>query len=106
MRTSGFSHYALTSCVAAAMLAGCGGSQPPIGAPGAMPLAPALAPAQTGAHNNRAASLYDQALHRRGSGSPERWPVARLLDVNGTLYGTDSYGGKYGWGEVFSISDA
>jgi hypothetical protein len=29
--------YALSSCVAAAMLAGCGGSQPPIGAPGAMP---------------------------------------------------------------------
>ena len=26
--------YTLTSCVAAAMLAGCGGSQPPIGAPG------------------------------------------------------------------------
>jgi len=26
-------HYALSSCVAAAMLAGCGGSQPPIGAP-------------------------------------------------------------------------
>ena len=69
-----------------------------------MPLAPALAPAQTVAHNNRAASLYDQALHRRGSSSPERWPVARLLDVNGTLYGTDSFGGKYGWGTVFSIS--
>jgi hypothetical protein len=29
--------YALSSCVAAAMLAGCGGSQPPIGTPGAMP---------------------------------------------------------------------
>jgi hypothetical protein len=37
MRISGFSRYALRSCVAAAMLAGCGGSQPPIGAPGAMP---------------------------------------------------------------------
>ncbi|MGB8150123.1 MAG: hypothetical protein WCE97_02905 [Candidatus Cybelea sp.] len=32
---SGFTGYALTSCVAAALLAGCGGSQPPIGAPGA-----------------------------------------------------------------------
>ena len=28
--------YALSSCLAAAILAGCGGSQPPIGAPGAM----------------------------------------------------------------------
>jgi hypothetical protein len=37
MRSLDFSRNALTSCVAAAMLAGCGGSQPPIGAPGAMP---------------------------------------------------------------------
>ena len=36
MQISLFTRYAL-SCVAAAMLAGCGGSQPPIGAPGAMP---------------------------------------------------------------------
>ena len=35
--------YALSCCVAAAMLAGCGGSQPPIGAPGAMPQAAATA---------------------------------------------------------------
>ncbi|MFY9719063.1 MAG: hypothetical protein WAK16_05400 [Candidatus Cybelea sp.] len=28
---------ALNICVATALLAGCGGSQPPIGAPGAMP---------------------------------------------------------------------
>ncbi|MFZ0574585.1 MAG: hypothetical protein WA428_01810 [Candidatus Cybelea sp.] len=37
MRSLDFMLYALSSCVAAAMLAGCGGSQPPIGAPGAMP---------------------------------------------------------------------
>jgi hypothetical protein len=36
MRIRGFG-YVLSSCVAAALLAGCGGSQPPIGAPGAMP---------------------------------------------------------------------
>jgi hypothetical protein len=34
--TLGCGRHALISCVAAAMLAGCGGSQPPIGAPGAM----------------------------------------------------------------------
>jgi hypothetical protein len=34
MRISGFVRYALCSCVAAAFLAGCGGSQPPIAAPG------------------------------------------------------------------------
>ncbi|MGC2495189.1 hypothetical protein [Candidatus Binatus sp.] len=32
-----FSRNAHSVFVAAAMLAGCGGSQPPIGAPGAMP---------------------------------------------------------------------
>jgi hypothetical protein len=37
MRISGLSRYALSGCMAAAMLAGCSGSQPPIGAPGAMP---------------------------------------------------------------------
>lgn len=33
------SRYALGSCVAAAMLTGCGGSQPPISVPGAMAVA-------------------------------------------------------------------
>jgi hypothetical protein len=35
----------LLSCVTAALLAGCGGSQPPIGPPGAMPQSPAVAQA-------------------------------------------------------------
>jgi DNA-binding beta-propeller fold protein YncE len=38
MKSFGFGRrYVLSGCVAAAMLAGCGRSQPPIGAPGAMP---------------------------------------------------------------------
>jgi hypothetical protein len=37
MKVSEFSRYGLGICVAVAMLAGCGGSQPPIGALGAMP---------------------------------------------------------------------
>ena len=36
MKSSAFSRYALNSCLAAGLLAGCGGSQPPIGAPGAV----------------------------------------------------------------------
>jgi hypothetical protein len=40
MKSLNLGRYALSSCVAAAMLAGCGGSQTPIGAPGAMRLAP------------------------------------------------------------------
>ncbi len=44
-RASSFvlSRYTLSSCVAAVMLSGCGGSQPPIGAPGAMPQSRAIA---------------------------------------------------------------
>jgi len=34
MQTHRLSRYAATLCVATAMLAGCGESQPPIGAPG------------------------------------------------------------------------
>ena len=37
MRSLDFGRYALCSCMAAAVLAGCGASQPPIAAPGAMP---------------------------------------------------------------------
>jgi hypothetical protein len=36
MKSLNLGRYALYSCVAAAMLAGCGGSQPPIGVPGVM----------------------------------------------------------------------
>ncbi|MGC1379962.1 MAG: hypothetical protein WA814_02920 [Candidatus Baltobacteraceae bacterium] len=39
MHTSGLSRHALTCCITAALLAGCGESQPPISAPGTMPLA-------------------------------------------------------------------
>jgi hypothetical protein len=37
MKSLGFDRYTLRLVVAAALLAGCGGSQSPIGAPGAMP---------------------------------------------------------------------
>jgi hypothetical protein len=37
MKSLDLGRYALSSCVPAALQAGCGGSQPPIGAPGARP---------------------------------------------------------------------
>ena len=43
MKAPDFVRYALTGCVAAAMLGGCGGSQPPIGAPSTMPQSHAIA---------------------------------------------------------------
>ena len=70
----GTSHYALCSCVAAAMLAACGGSQPPIGAPGAMP-------------QMRASTGYS-LLYSFGAGSDGRTPKAGLTELHGVLYGT------------------
>jgi len=43
MKVNPFASYVLSNCVAAATLAGCGGSQPPIGATGAMPQSAAVA---------------------------------------------------------------
>jgi sugar lactone lactonase YvrE len=43
MRVSHLGRYALSCCAAIAILPGCGGSQPPIGAPGAMPQGSAIA---------------------------------------------------------------
>jgi hypothetical protein len=43
MKLSEFGHFALSIFAGAGILAGCGGSQPPIGAPGAMPQSRAIA---------------------------------------------------------------
>lgn len=43
MKTLGRITHALFSCAAVALIAACGGSQPPIGAPGAMPESRAIA---------------------------------------------------------------
>jgi hypothetical protein len=45
MRTLALGRFALSMSVAVALLVGCGGSQPPIGAPGAMPQPAAIDPA-------------------------------------------------------------
>ena len=92
MRSRQLSRHALTSCAAAAILAGCGGSQPPIGAPGAMP-------------QSRASSSYGyNTLYSFGKAHDGQQPKAGLIDLNGTLYGTTYGGGKYVAGTVFSIS--
>jgi uncharacterized repeat protein (TIGR03803 family) len=46
----------------------------------------------------------ESVLHRFGDGSDGAFPVAGLVDVKGTLYGTTEYGGTDGEGTVFSIS--
>jgi uncharacterized repeat protein (TIGR03803 family) len=96
MRRADLSYYAISSCVTAALLAGCGGSQSPIGVPSAMP------EGQTASSSYRV--LYNF------SGKPDgQSPLASLIDVKGVLYGTTSRGGKYGHspargGTVFSVS--
>jgi uncharacterized repeat protein (TIGR03803 family) len=81
--------------VAAALLAGCGGSQPPIGAPGEIA---------------RAASTSYKSLYSFGTGSDGQQPKAALTDANGTLYGTTVAGGRMGCvggcGTVFKIISA
>jgi uncharacterized repeat protein (TIGR03803 family) len=86
--------FALSSCAVAAMLAGCGGSQPPIGAPGAM------------RQTNRIVPAGSFKVLYQFNGSDGEQPEASLINVNGTLYGTTNYGGKYGSGTVFSITTA
>ena len=103
VRIPDFGRYALGIC-AAALLAGCGGSQPPIGAP--------LSPSPSGLTDQRTPTgvtfktLYSftgrgklDSTHgdwRREPDRDGRRPDAGLLDVNGTLYGTTYYGGNYG----------
>jgi uncharacterized repeat protein (TIGR03803 family) len=46
----------------------------------------------------------EDVMHDFGGGSDGQASQARLIDVKGTLYGTTVYGGKYGYGTVFSIT--
>jgi uncharacterized repeat protein (TIGR03803 family) len=97
-------HYALSGCVAAAMLAGCGGSQPPIGAPGATPHEQSVMRARAISRPIGIALSSYRLIYSFGSGSDGNQPDSSLIDVNGTLYGTTYSGGKYDGGTVFSIS--
>lgn len=45
----------------------------------------------------------EKVLHSFGQGTDGNDPVAGLIDVSGTLYGTTSAGGVYGSGTVFSV---
>lgn len=93
MRISGFSHYTFSSCVAAALLAGCGGSQPPVGAPGAM--------ARTStSYSYKVLLRFGSSPHRRSRG---RHPGG-LLNMGGTFYGVTAGGGGVNDGTVFSMS--
>jgi sugar lactone lactonase YvrE len=129
MKSLDFGRYVLTSCVAVAMLAGCGGSQPPIGAsdapqsraisadaqrggsPGAQSLgykvtAPLLYVTDIGANYN------DVRIYRAAAKDPA--PVATIsggvnipfgacLGGNGTLYVTNEPASGPGWVSEYPI---
>lgn len=96
MKNRYFGRLALSIGTATALLAGCGSGSPwPIGAPGATPQIRAVA-------GRSGPSSYHVVYKFRGSRGT--WPLAPLLDVNGTLYGTTSEGGAFHLGTVYSIS--
>ena len=112
MRSLGFGRYGLSSCVAVAMLAGCGGSQPPIAAPGAMPLSWLIT--TPGARYARSAPLLyvtnasgynDVKVYDANGKDPSpieiisdglESPVSDCLDGDGTLYVVNEPAGP-GW---------
>lgn len=102
MTVSGLSRYSLSLSVGIAMLAGCGGSQPPIGAPGAMPQGPAIA-------THAARGKYNAIYSFKGPPDDGADPHAVLLNRSGRFYGTTNYGGRHrcygkGCGTVFSVT--
>jgi len=91
----------LCICATVALLSGCGGLQPPMGAPGAVQQS-----AYRVALPHRASSSYQLLYSFRGphDGRDGERPVASLVNVNGTLYGTTEDGGSNDNGIVFSVT--
>jgi uncharacterized repeat protein (TIGR03803 family) len=105
MRISSFS-YTLSISAAAALLAGCGGSQLPI----SMNASRIQNAAHVGAFQNHAGkSPSYRVLYSFGAAPPDgSLPQASLIDVAGKLYGTTEYGGAYfgGFGTVFTVTSS
>jgi uncharacterized repeat protein (TIGR03803 family) len=98
MRISGVGRYALTSCVVVAMLADCGGSQPPISA--------SSATMQTSAARSlqmlpRIAKGFKGIFDFNGTDGAK---PAGLVALDGKLYGLTSSGGAYNAGTAFTIT--
>ncbi len=102
MKSWKFSRCALSVSAVAIMLAGCGGSQPPIVTPGATQQALPIAPAQTVARRAQLAETF-RVLHDFGHGS-DGVSADSLVNVGGTLYGTTSSGGLYEGGTFYSLT--
>ncbi len=112
MKQWNLSHYAISSCFTAVLLAGCGVAQPPTVPPGAIPQSYArIAHADGGSSwtlpeaKSKAPSY--RIVYNFGAAPDGEDPAAGLIDVDGTLYGTTAYGGANGYdGTVFRITTA
>ena len=111
MKKQPFSRCAVSCCVVAAMLAGCGGSQPPIGAPSTMqeqariPAVRLNRPARVLVRRTALPSSYGVLYSFRGAHDGAN-PWANLISIDGTLYGTTGAGGMggYDYGTVFNVT--
>jgi sugar lactone lactonase YvrE len=133
MRSWGLGRYALSSCVATALLAGCGQSQPPIGALGAMPQSHAIATharrggswmlpeAKSAQYKTTAPLLYvtdidasypNVRIYRAKAKDPSplatisdgvNVPFGTCIDSNGTLYVTNSPPSGPGWVSEYPV---
>jgi|SRR5579863_2711322 len=99
MGVLGFGRYAVSRCVLVAMLAGCGGSQPPISAPGAMP------PSTTYTQKSRAhsASRPATAVHyvyvtNDGSGNVSAYAIDAKSGALTQVQGSPFAAGPEPWG--------
>jgi hypothetical protein len=119
MRSLDFSRYVLSGVAAAAMLAGCGGSQPPIGAPGAMPQTAAIATQDHKDYDVRGPLLYVTDLtenvvtvYHADAKDPTPFatisaglnaPAGDCIDSHGTLYVTNQPSDGPGWVSEYSL---
>ena len=95
MKLSDFGCCAFSCCATVAILAGCGGGS-------GTPLSPSTAGLT--AERRHARPAYSVLYSFKGYSDDGALPVAALINVNGTLYGTTSNGGANGLGTVFAIT--
>jgi uncharacterized repeat protein (TIGR03803 family) len=91
VRILGFGRLAVGASIAAVLFAGCGESQPPIGA-------------QNIVQPERETSGWSHSVVYEFRGESGSHPQGGLLDVAGTLYGTTYSGGEYKQGTVYALS--
>lgn len=106
-KASRFGRSALGFLATVALLSGCGTLQPSIGVP-AVKQSSEIAAHESTAHDRARIPLSYALLHSFRKNPDGRHPQARLVNLNGTLYGTTTGGGSgsCGCGTVFSITPA